>query len=102
MFDPGKFGHSTSVDNKWLPMKPWTGWVYEGFPAYRPQPSTAEETYAAADALMQRGLRAQLSDTQLLGGDAIVTLNIKADAGPAHLGRAGRSPNCPPARRHAR
>lgn len=41
------------------------------FPAFGPQPRTAEETYTA-DTLVQRGLRAQLSDTELLGGDAVV------------------------------
>jgi paraquat-inducible protein B len=65
------------------------------FPAYGPRPGTAEETYTAADALVQRGLRAQLSDTQLLRGDAVVTLDIKADATPAHLGRAGSIPELP-------
>jgi paraquat-inducible protein B len=44
---------------------------------------------------VRRGLRAQLSDTQLLGGDAIVTLNIKPDAAPAHLGRVGAIPELP-------
>ena len=65
------------------------------FPAFGPHPRTAEETYAAADVLVKRGLRAQLSNTQLLGGDAVVTLDIKPDAAPAHLGRAGAIPELP-------
>jgi paraquat-inducible protein B len=65
------------------------------FPAFGPRPRNAEETYAAADTLVQRGLRARLSDTQLLGGDAIVTLDIRPDAVPAHLGRAGAIPELP-------
>jgi paraquat-inducible protein B len=65
------------------------------FPAFGPHPRTAEETYAAADALVERGLRAQFSNTQLLGGDAIVTLNIRPDAAPAHLARAGAIPELP-------
>jgi paraquat-inducible protein B len=65
------------------------------FPVLGPQPRTAEETYAAADALVQRGLRAQLSDTQLLGGDAVVTLDIKPDAASTHLGRARAIPELP-------
>src|SRR5215475_7692885 len=40
------------------------------FPAPGQRPRTAAEVYDAADALVQRGLRAQVSDTQLLGGDA--------------------------------
>jgi len=65
------------------------------FPASGPHPRTAEETYAAADVLVQRGLRAQVSDTRLLGGEAIVTLDIKPDAAPASLGRAGAVPELP-------
>ena len=34
-------------------------------------------------------------DTQLLGGDSVVTLDIKPDAAPAHLGRAGAIPELP-------
>jgi hypothetical protein len=30
VFDLGKFGHSTTIDNKWFPVKPRTRWVYEG------------------------------------------------------------------------
>src|SRR5208283_4772026 len=52
------------------------------FPAVGPHPRTAEETYAAADALV-------------LGGDALVTLDIKSDAAPGHLGRAGAIPELP-------
>jgi paraquat-inducible protein B len=67
----------------------------ELFPAMGPHPRTAEETYAAADALVERGLRARVSDTQLLGGDAIVTLDIRPDAVHAHLVRAGTIPELP-------
>ena len=28
--DTGRFSHSTNIDNKWMPMKPGTRWVYEG------------------------------------------------------------------------
>ncbi|NQV94951.1 MAG: hypothetical protein HQ482_07450 [Sphingomonadales bacterium] len=30
IFDPAKFDRSTTIDNKWLPMKPGTRWIYEG------------------------------------------------------------------------
>ena len=30
-FNPNNFDQSTSVDNKWLPLKPGTQWSYEGF-----------------------------------------------------------------------
>jgi len=30
VFDMGKFGRSTIIDNKWSPMKPGTRWTYEG------------------------------------------------------------------------
>src|SRR5271166_5530911 len=49
----------------------------------------------APDVLVQRGLRAQVSDTQLLGGDAIVTLDIQPDAAPATLDRSGKVPELP-------
>ena len=65
------------------------------FPAAGSHPRGAEETYAAADALVRRGLRAQVSDTQFIGGDAIVTLDIKPDAPPATLGRTGPIPELP-------
>ena len=63
------------------------------FPVAGVRPRTATEVYDAADMLVRRGLRAQVSDTQLLGGDAIVTLDIQlsaatGDAGPER-GRAG-------------
>ncbi len=29
-FDPSNFDRSTQIDNKWMPMKPGTRWVYEG------------------------------------------------------------------------
>jgi hypothetical protein len=44
---------------------------------------------------MQRGLRAQVSDTQLLGGDAIVTLDIRPSATSATLDRSGKVPELP-------
>jgi paraquat-inducible protein B len=65
------------------------------FPAPGQRPRTAAEVYDAADALVQRGLRAQVSDTQLLGGDAIVTLDIQAGAVPATLDRSGKVPELP-------
>jgi paraquat-inducible protein B len=61
------------------------------FPAAAVHPRTAAEVYEAADVLVQRGLRAQISDTQLLGGDAIVTLYIQPDAAPATLDRSGKA-----------
>jgi paraquat-inducible protein B len=65
------------------------------FPAPGARPQTAQETYAAADALVRRGLRAQVADTQLLGGDAIITLTIEPNAPPASLGRTGPIPELP-------
>jgi paraquat-inducible protein B len=65
------------------------------FPAAGPHPRSAAEVYDAADALVRRGLRAQVSDTQLLGGDAIVTLDIQPDAPPVTLGRGGTVPELP-------
>jgi paraquat-inducible protein B len=65
------------------------------FPAAGPHPRSAAEVYDAADALVRRGLRAQVSDTQLLGGDAIVTLDIQPDAPPVTLGRGGNVPELP-------
>src|SRR5271166_6369142 len=49
------------------------------FPAAGGHPRTPAEVYDAADALVQRGLRAHISETQLLGGDAIVTLDIRSE-----------------------
>jgi paraquat-inducible protein B len=60
-----------------------------------PPPRTSEETYAAADALVQRGLRAQLTYTQLIGGDAIIALDIQPGAVPTHLDRSGAIPVLP-------
>jgi len=65
------------------------------FPAAGGHPRSAAEVYDAADALVRRGLRAQVSDTQLLGGDAIVTLDIQPDAAPATLDRSGKVPELP-------
>src|SRR5271166_41226 len=65
------------------------------FPAAAVHPRTAAEVYDAADVLVQRGLRAQVSDTQLLGGEAIVTLDIQPDAAPATLDRSGKVPELP-------
>jgi len=58
-------------------------------------PRTAAEVYDAADVLVQRGLRAQVSDTQLLGGEAIITLDIQPGAPPATLDRSGKLPELP-------
>jgi len=65
------------------------------FPAAGAHPQTAAEVYDAADLLVQRGLRAQVSDTQLLGGEAIVSLDIHPDAPPATLDRRGKVPELP-------
>lgn len=65
------------------------------FPALGPHPRTAAELYDAADALVRRGLRAQVSDTQLLGGEAIVSLDIQRDAAAMTLDRSGRVPELP-------
>src|SRR5271166_360663 len=65
------------------------------FPAAGPHPRTTAEVYDAADVLVQRGLRAQVSDTQLMGGDAIVTLDIQPGATPAKLDRGGSVPELP-------
>jgi paraquat-inducible protein B len=68
------------------------------FPAAGVPPRTATELYDAADGLVQRGLRAQISDTQLLGDEAIVTLDIQSDAAPAKLDRSGKVPEIPAGR----
>jgi paraquat-inducible protein B len=66
------------------------------FPSAGAHPRTAAEVYDAAEVLVQRGLRAQISDTQLLGGgEAIVTLDIQPDAAPARLDRSGKVPELP-------
>jgi len=65
------------------------------FPAAGPHPRTAAELYEAADALVRRGLRAQVSDTQLLGGEAIVSLDIQRDAAAMTLDRSGPVPELP-------
>jgi paraquat-inducible protein B len=60
-----------------------------------PPPRTSEETYAAADALVQRGLRARLMYTQPLGGNPVIALDIQPGAAPAHLDRSGAIPVLP-------
>jgi paraquat-inducible protein B len=65
------------------------------FPAAGTHPRSAAEVYDATEVLVQRGLRAQISDTQLLGGDAIVTLDIQPSATPATLDRNGKVPELP-------
>ena len=66
------------------------------FPVAGVRPRTATEVYDAADMLVRRGLRAQVSDTQLLGGDTIVTLDIQHSATiPATLDRSGEVPELP-------
>ena len=65
------------------------------FPAAGTHPRNAAEVYDATGVLVQRGLRAQISDTQLLGGDAIVTLDIQPSAAPATLDRSGKVPELP-------
>jgi paraquat-inducible protein B len=65
------------------------------FPVAGAPPHTAAEVYDAADLLVQRGLRAQVSDTQLLGGEAIVTLDIQPGAPAATLDRTRKVPELP-------
>jgi paraquat-inducible protein B len=60
-----------------------------------PPPRTSEEIYAAADALVQHGLRAQLMSTQLIGGDAVIALDVQPNAAPARLDRSGALPVLP-------
>jgi paraquat-inducible protein B len=45
--------------------------------------------------LVRRSLRAQVSDTQLLRGDAIITLDFQPDAAPATLDRSVKVPELP-------
>ncbi len=68
-----------------------------------PRPGTAEEVYAAADALVRRGLRAQIGSTQLMGGDALITLAFVPGQPPTGLDRTGPVPALPagPAMRDA-
>jgi paraquat-inducible protein B len=65
------------------------------FPAAGDHPRTAAEVYEAANVLVQRGLRAYVSDTQLMDGEAIVTLDIRPNAAPAMLDRSGNVPELP-------
>jgi paraquat-inducible protein B len=65
------------------------------FPAAGTHPRTAAEVYDAADMMVQRGLRAQVSGTQLLGGEAIVTLDFQPGGAPATLDRSGKVPELP-------
>jgi paraquat-inducible protein B len=65
------------------------------FPAAGPHPNGANETYAAVDLLVQRGLRAQVAQTLFITGDTIVTLDIAPNVPPANLGRAGPIPEIP-------
>ena len=30
-YNPNNFNNSTNIDNQWLPLKPGTQWVYEGY-----------------------------------------------------------------------
>jgi hypothetical protein len=59
------------------------------FPVAGVRPRTATEVYDAADMLVRRGLRAQVSDTQLLGGDAIVTSAFQLSAAAGDAGPGG-------------
>jgi paraquat-inducible protein B len=70
------------------------------FPAAGPHPRTPAEVYDAVDVLVRRGLRAQIAETQLLGGDATVTLDIRPSAAPATLDRSGKVPELPAGATH--
>jgi paraquat-inducible protein B len=65
------------------------------FPAAGPRPQGAEQTYAAVDALVARGLRAEVASTLFVAGETIVTLDITPDAKPATLDRSGSIPILP-------
>ncbi|HEX3350017.1 MAG TPA: MlaD family protein [Acetobacteraceae bacterium] len=66
------------------------------FPAAGPHPRGADETYAAADALVRRGLRAVIADTLFSGGDATIALVMEQNAAAATLDRTGPVPEIPP------
>jgi len=61
------------------------------------RPRNADETYAAMDALVRRGLRAGLATTQLLGGDMVVELDMRSGVAPDTLRRTGSSAEIPAA-----
>ncbi|HVZ10678.1 MlaD family protein [Rhodopila sp.] len=59
------------------------------------RPTTPDEIYAAADALVRRGLRARIGTTDLMGGTALVTLGFLPDQTRATLDRSGPVPVLP-------
>jgi paraquat-inducible protein B len=59
------------------------------------RPTTADEVYAAADALVRRGLRARIGTTELMGGTALVALGFLPDQTQATLDRSGPVPVLP-------
>jgi len=59
------------------------------------RPRNAAEALAAVDALVRAGLRAQLGNTRLVGGETVVALDIRPEAPPATLGRSGPVPEIP-------
>lgn len=65
------------------------------FPAMGTRPQTAEETYAAVSALVERGLRASLASKQLIGGPLVVDLDIMEDVAAASLDRSHQPPLLP-------
>ncbi len=65
------------------------------FPSMGARPQTAEETYAAVAALVERGLRASLASKQLIGGPLVIDLDIMEDVAPASLDRTQEPPLIP-------
>ena len=66
-------------------------------PAASRRPTTAEETYAAADALVRRGLRARVGTTELMGGPALIALSFIPGQPQTGLDRSGPVPVLPAA-----
>lgn len=65
------------------------------FPAMGTRPQTAEETYSAVAALVERGLRASLASKQLIGGPLVIDLDIMEDVASASLDRSEQPPLLP-------
>lgn len=57
--------------------------------------SAEQDRYAAMEAFIQRGLRAQLQSASLLTGSLLVALDFHPGAAPATLDRSGRYPAIP-------
>lgn len=66
-------------------------------PASSRRPTTTEETYAAADTLVRRGLRARVGTTELMGGHPLVTLSFILGQPLVGLDRSGPVPVLPTA-----